>query len=100
MPLVIDALVRALVEEGVYPNVAAAAVGFGLKHPRLSRLIKGTDIAGSRTVGRLCSKLNPRAAAELMQAYLLDERDTVIRTAKETGRPKWDNLVSVELAKI
>lgn len=99
MPSVLDALVRALVEEGFYPNVAAAAVGLGLGHPRLSRLIKGTDIAGSKTIGQLCSKLNPMAAAELLQAYLLDERDTVIRTAKETGSPKWDHLVSVELAK-
>lgn len=98
-PKVLEALVASRIEARTYRNKASAARALGISHPRLASLLSGSVIAGSKTVAQICSKLDKMSASKLLQAYLLDERDTVIRTAKKTGKPKWDIHVSVELAK-
>lgn len=101
LPPVLEAIVADLIERRVYTNRASLAVRLEIKPAQLSRLLKGATKAGPKMLARLCSILDQRAASELLQAYLLDERDSVTRSAKEKGKPIWgkDTLVTVERTK-
>jgi len=101
-PKALAAVVQSLIDEGTYPNKAAAAIGLGIGHPRLSRLLTGSTLAGSKTVSTVCSRISRAAASDLLRAYLQDEADTVIRAVRKSGTPpRWsawgtDSLVLVQ----
>jgi hypothetical protein len=103
-PEALAAVVQSLIDDGAYPNKAATAIGLGIGHPRLSRLLTGTTLAGTKTVSTICSKINRAAASDLLLAYLQDEADTVIRAVrKSVTPPPWsawgpDTLVLVQKA--
>jgi plasmid maintenance system antidote protein VapI len=94
----LGAVCEALIERGVHPNKASVAKALGVDHPRLSKLLDGSVAVGAKTVAQLCSGLDRNAATDLLEAYLLDERDAVTRSARKKGRPIWgkDTLVKVE----
>ena len=95
-------MVQSLIDEGTYPNKAAAAIGLGIGHPRLSRLLTGSTLAGSKTVSTVCSRISRAAASGLLRAYLQDEADTVVQAVRRSGTPPpwsaWgpDTLVLVQ----
>jgi transcriptional regulator with XRE-family HTH domain len=98
LPPVLEAIVADLIERRVHTNRASLAVRLEIKPAQLSRLLKGATKAGPKMLAKLCSILDQREASELLQAYLLDERDAVTRSARKKGRPIWgkDTLVTVE----
>ena len=96
-PGALEIAVLQLIKSGKCENFADAALFFDLGHPRLSRLLNGSAIAGSKTLARICSKLDRDLASDLLQAYLLDEADTVVRSARRSANVSWgpDTLVEV-----
>ena len=71
------------------------AAQLGIKAPRLSALMHGPVIAGSKTVACICEKLDRHEAGILMEAYFRDEIATVSRLAAKNA---WgtDTLVEVK----
>jgi|ERR1035438_3719352 hypothetical protein len=98
--LALNALVRGVIDRGEHATVTSVAISLGIDKTRLSRLLSGGFIAGSKTVAQLCSRVSQTEAAILLEAYLLDEVDTVTRLAKRRGRPKWENETLVTVCKV
>jgi hypothetical protein len=99
-PAALDDLVQSLVDRGAFYDRGSVADFLGIKHPRLKRLLNGKNVAGARTVAKICSHLERRDASRLLEAYLRDEIELVTKLAKEQGADEWgsDKLVLVEMA--
>jgi hypothetical protein len=80
--------------------MTSVAAVLGIDKTRLSRLMSGGVTAGSRTVAQICSRVGRSDATRLLKAYLLDEADTVIRLAKQRGRPKWGKGLMVVVIRV
>lgn len=87
----------ALVSGGFAKNKASVAREVGLDKSRLSRLLAGKDVAGSKTVAHICSRLDRSAAADLLHAYLCDEAETVRRLAARKRGLTWSGELLVEV---
>lgn len=94
------ALVADQLEKGYYANSASFAKDLRIGKPRLSRLLSGKDVPGTKTVAWICSKLDRPDAANLLQAFLLDEVETVTRLSAIKVKPSWagEQLVVVSKA--
>ncbi len=94
---VLEELVREVMEQESYRNRGEAADHLGIAHPRLIRLLNGKNVAGARTVAMICSNLQRREASRLLEAYLLDEIETVTSLVLDKGGKGWgkDSLVVV-----
>ena len=93
-------LVPVLVDRSESASMTSVAADLGIDKTRLSRLLSGGVTAGSKTVAQICSRIGRSEAARLLEAYLLDEADTVIRLAKQRGRPKWGSEALVVVASV
>jgi len=82
-------LVNTLLDRDGHTSSAAIAGDLGIDKPRLSRLLGGKDIAGSRTVARVCASLSRANAGKMLRAYLRDEAETVLALAGRKARSKW-----------
>jgi hypothetical protein len=93
----LGSICRELLARRRYPHQAAIAKALGIDPPRLSNLLANNIPVGARTVALICVGLDRAAAAQLLQAYLLDEVAKVSRFATEIGIPVWgkDSLVEV-----
>jgi hypothetical protein len=99
-PAALGDLFNRLLKSGKYRDRRAAAVYLGITHPRLIRLLNGKNVAGARTVATICSQLGRQEATLLLEAYLLDEIETVIAVAKSKGETEWQNDALVVVNKV
>jgi len=97
-PRILNKLVEEWISDGRGKDRSAVADTLGIQLPRLIRLSNGTNIAGAKTVARICSHLERADASRLLEAYLKDEIASVTNLAGSKARGKWgaDALVVVD----
>jgi len=61
-----------------------------------SRIARGKQEVGAKTVSHICRALDRKDAAQLLQAYLLDEADKIRQAC--VGQPLGDDALEMTLS--